>query len=161
MAGQRQKAREELAFKRGGRDTVVDVVPEGARIVDLKPPKNLELCEEALAVWEMTVPDLPHAVRREVPKLIRWIWWWNQWFTLAKAVEFAGATVTTAFGDKVSSEFRALERCEAMIHRIETTFGLDPQARMRLGLTAVKTESALQRLRGGGDRKAPTKLVQP
>lgn len=159
MAGQRQKPREELAFKRGGRDTVVDLVPEGAGVIGAPPPENMALCQEARDVWAMVVPDLPHVVRREYPKLVRWIFWWNRWWTLAKAVESDGDVEQTQFGSKVSSEFRALERAEAMLIRIESQFGLDPQARMRLGLAAVKTETALEKLRGTRERKPPARMA--
>lgn len=161
MAGQRQKAREELAFQRGGRMAVVDLVPEGERVEMAEPPENLVLCEEALAVWKAVVPKLDHVSPREMPVLFRWIVWVNLWWKAYRQLEDQGVTEYTKEGSKLSTPFRAMREAEMMCERIEAKFGLDPQARLRLGLTAVKQETALQKLRGGGTRKPPAPIGAP
>lgn len=158
MAGQRQKAREELAFKRGGRDTVVGLLPQGERIEMKEPPANLDLCAEAREVWRLVVPTLEHVSRRELPLLVRYIVWVNLWWKALRAVENDGVAEYTALGSKLSTQFRALREAEMMCERLEAKFGLDPQARLRLGLSAAKTETALQRLRGDSPRKPPSKM---
>lgn len=159
MAGQRQKSRDELAFKRGGRTAVVDLVPEGQRVEFKEPPEHLNLCAEAVEVWRLVVPELEHVARREFPVLVRWIVWQNVWWLAYRDVTNEGVTEHTKEGSKLSTPFRAMREAEMMCQRIEAKFGLDPQARMRLGLAAVKQETALQRLRGGAERKPPAKIA--
>jgi len=159
MAGQRQKAREELAFKRGGRDTVLGLVGQGDRIEMAEPPANLELCDEAQEVWRLVVPTLEHVSRRELPVLVRYIVWVHLWWQAFRSVEDHGVTEYTKEGSKLSTPFRAMREAEMMCERIEAKFGLDPQARLRLGLSAAKTQTALERLRGGGARKPPAKMA--
>lgn len=158
MAGQRQKAREELAFKRGGRTAVVALVPEGERVVATEPPANLDLCEEAAETWRMVVPSLEHVAKREYPVLVRWIKWVDIWWRATKEVEARGLVEYTDAGSKLSTPFRAMREADMMCQRIEAKFGLDPQAGMRLGLAAVKQETALQRLRGGSERRPPARM---
>lgn len=161
MAGQRQKARDELAFKRGGRDTVLGLTPQGDRIEMKEPPANLDLCQEAQEVWRLVVPTLEHVSQRELPVLVRYITWVHLWWKAFRSVEDHGMTEYTKEGSKLSTPFRAMREAEMMCERLEAKFGLDPQARLRLGLNAAKQETALQRLRGGGARKPPAKMVVP
>lgn len=158
MAGQRQKPRSELSFKRGGRGGSVLVdVSAAERIEMMEPPEGLPLSPDAQQVWRMVVPTLSHIHQRELPVLLRYITWVSLWWQALRTVEALGM-----YGDGgLSAPFRALERAEVVCERLETKLGLEPQARMRLGLSAIKEESALQRLRGGADvaeRKPPARL---
>lgn len=161
MAGQRQKPREELAFRRGGRDTRVQEAPAGESVVGMAPPTWLELGEEAKATWEMIVPTLQHVRQSEFPLLVRWIIWVQAYWIASKEVMDStkpGLVERTAFGTKLSAAFRAMERADMNAQRIEAKFGLDPQARMRLGLQSIAQETALQRLRATPARKPPPRV---
>lgn len=138
---------------------VVDAVPEGARADQMPMPANIDLCEEAQELWRLTVRELPHVAKREYGFLVRWITWCNLWWRALRDLEREGVVEHTAFGSKLSTEFRALRECELMVQRFETKLGLDPQSRMRLGLTAVKEQTALERLRGAGaERRSPAPI---
>lgn len=160
MAGQRQKPREELAFKRGrGRMAVAEPVAEAARADQMPMPENIDLCEEARELWRLTVTELPHVAKREYGFLVRWITWCNLWWRALRELELEGVVEQTVYGSKLSTQFRALRECEMMVQRFETKLGLDPQSRMRLGLTAAKEQTALERLRGAGaERRAPAPI---
>lgn len=186
MAGQRQKPREELAFKRGGRDRVAEEVPAGASVAGVavleragggggaqRPPappsggesegfpcpENMDLLEESRAMWRMVVPTLRHVAAREYGHLVRWIFWWNEWFKLSKDVASAGWDEPTLMGGaKMRPKARGLQTCEMNLLRFENTLGLNPQARMRLGITFAAEQSALERLKGGVAPAKPARM---
>lgn len=161
MAGQRQKPREELAFKRGGRDRVAEATPEGMTVPSLDMPPGLR--PDAQWVWQQTIPlVMKFLVPTDFPIVHRWIYYVNEFMATAELLALEGPIVEQQYGTVLNPRARWLQQLEGNIFRIEGTLGLNPQARMRLGITHAAEQTALEKLRGGrSDRPKPTPMSFP
>jgi|GEM_PF-5186688 len=158
MSGQRQKDRDELAFKRGGRDSVVEYDPS---IGELEFPLSRELLPETRAHIRQCRKDMAGFWRpTDVGQIVRYAETFDAWVRERQALAEEG-TVEPAgkHGRKANPRLQALAIYQNELRALESTLGLSPQGRLRLGIKVLATASALERLRGGGPRRPPAKLV--
>ena len=163
MAGQRQKPREALAFRRGGRDRVLEETPAEIREYALPMPEGLT--PEAQFVWQETMPlAMRHLVPTDFFHVRRWIFWVNEFVKAAAAVVEEDSVVVQAYGTVLNPRARYLQQCEMNLQRLEASIGLHPQARMRHGITFATEQTALEKLkarRGAGERPKPAPMAFP
>lgn len=146
MAGQRQKHPDDLAFKRGGRYQPLVVVGG----TDVQPPALPKGASSAVrSMWrELWGSSLAGAFKpTDVPTLQRWAWWLDQWFRVSAEVASDPLLVQSRTGYALNPKTRYLKQCESSLRELEKAFGMDTLARLRLGLTLVEEQSALQKLK--------------
>lgn len=157
VAGQRQKSRDELAFKRGGRDVVVAFDGAAGPLEFSIPhgllPKTREHVRQLLATmrgyWRES--DL-QVLRRYMLSL-------DRWQRETAALDAEGSVVQTLKGQRINARVSIIDRIEKSMRADENTLGLSPLSRMRLGITALTGETALQKLRGGAERHPPARMA--
>jgi hypothetical protein len=159
MAGQRQKPADQLAFKRGGRGRVLEVVPEEEAVAHQFPvPEGLS--PEAEYVW---VETMEVAKRSLFPtdffQARRWIFWVDRWLKEVAALAGEDSVVWGATGMVRNPRYMVIRQIEANIVHAEQVMGLDPRARMRLGITYSQEQSALAKLKEpASERRRPVPL---
>ncbi len=154
VAGQRQKAREELAFRRGGRTAVAEFDGAGAMVFSF-PHGLLPWTREHVrgllnAMGGYWRPSDMVVLRRYTVTVDRW---------RREYEKLAGeeTIVNTPFGPKPNVRLKVIEQFERSMRADENTLGLSPLSRLRLGIKAVEGQSALERLKG---RRSPRPLSE-
>ncbi len=156
MSGQRQKAREELVNQRGGRDRVVQRDPDQE---PLDFPLSQSLLPETRAyVRECRTEMAGYWRPTDRPVIERYIANLDSWARQRKMLEEEGALVAGKHGPRINPRLRVIEFYEKRLDRDEGKLGLDPQARLRLGIKQLTGMTAIQRLRQGGERKPPARM---
>lgn len=157
VSGQRQKHPDALTFRRGGRVKALQPV----EVTDVSPSFDAPagLLPESAQIWNQTLElARAHLMPTDIFAARRWIHWVNEWFKTVERIEDEGTTVAGTRGTTVlNPDVFYLKTCEANIVHAETTMGLNPQARMRLGITYVEEQSALERLKQIGTGTARPK----
>jgi P27 family predicted phage terminase small subunit len=157
VTGRRQKPPELLADHRASRaqNRALTAVEMGVEPADLAMPAGLEA--EAQAVWVRSVPLIArHTLATDIFAARRWIHWVNEWFVTTAEIAERGTTHEGSRGPTLHPRVRYLKICEAEVQHGESILGLNPLARMRLGISLAKTETALARLKE--PRTKPTRL---
>jgi hypothetical protein len=157
VAGVRQKHADRLAFRRGGRgDVTGPVVPLRLRAEAWPVPKGL--CAEAVIVFEET---MKLASDRILPSdffaVRRWAGWVNRWLREMEAFENEDSVTSGAVSDVVNPRLRALMLIEGKIAEAEQAMGLDPRARMRLGISFAQEQEALTTLKASREGRRPVR----
>lgn len=130
---------------------MLEETPEELRAV-LPMPEGLS--PEAQFVWNETIPmAMKHFFPTDFFHIRRWIFWVNEFVKTAAEVVEEGSVVRGALGsDVLNPRARYLQNCEMNLQRLEASIGLNPQARMRHGITFATEQSALDKLKGRGER---------
>lgn len=154
MAGVRQKHPDRLAFKRGGRaDVAGPNVPARMR-QEWPVPKGLS--EEATLIFQQT---MALASERILPTdyfaVRRWIRWVNRWLREMDLFEDEDMVTAGALTEVVNPRLRGLMLIEGRIVALEQAMGLDPRARMRLGITFAQEQEALTSLKASRQGRRP------
>jgi P27 family predicted phage terminase small subunit len=118
---------------------------------DQQPPACPDgLGIEASAAWDAIWRSPLRAViaHTDLPALERWAWWYDQWLRASSFIERHGPVTRGKRGDEVmNTRVRYLRACEDALGKLEEAFGMNPLARMRLGISAVEGRSAVERLK--------------
>lgn len=153
MAGQRQKHPDQLVYRRGGRVKPLEVVAVSDVSPQFRAPDGL--LPEATQIWDQTLElARAHLMPTDMFQARRWIHWVNEWLKAVARIDEVGVTITGSLGTTVTNpDVYYLKTCEAAIIHAETVMGLNPQARMRLGITYAEEQSALAKLKEIEPRK--------
>lgn len=156
----RQKHPDDLVFRRGGRVKALDVVDPSKPQVAWKPPANIS--GDAVVIWTET---MKMAGSRLLPtdyfQAIRWITWVDRWLTEVALFANEDSVVEAGReGVKTNPRIRAIDSIESKIQHAEQTMGLDPRARMRLGITYKQEQDALDELKARRDGRKPTRVAK-
>jgi P27 family predicted phage terminase small subunit len=146
MSGQRQKHPDKLAYKGSGRYQPLTVVAASHADPPALPDSASATVQQ---VWrDLWASDLAGAFKpTDVPTLKRWAWWFDQWLRVSGEIE-ADPLLTQARGVwSLNPKVRYLKQCESSLRELEKAFGLDPLARLRLGITLADGQAKAQALR--------------
>lgn len=83
----------------------------------------------------------------DLPALGRWAWYFSEWLKASSEIAGEGIVIEGVKGPMFNPRIRYLKLCEASMRELEKAFGMDPLARLRLGLTLVEQESAVAKLK--------------
>ena len=144
--GERQKHPDALVFRRGGRVKALETVEVTAHSPSFDAPDGL--LPEAAQIWNQTLElARAHLMPTDIFAAHRWIHWVNEWFKTVAALGDHIAVEGSRGTPVLSPRVLYLKECEKNIVHAETVMGLNPQARMRLGITYVEEQSALAKLK--------------
>lgn len=162
MAGQRQKNPDDLAFKRGGRYKPLGVVEVEQRDpAFIKVPNPPPDASKAALEWWATLwaSPLSGAIKAtDVAVLYRYVEYFDTWQKGVEDLREEGLLIAGANGGLVRNPVSMIVRqCEAAMRDIERAFGLDPLARMRLGIKFADASKAAAGLKTSGKPRARAK----
>lgn len=159
MAGQRQKPPDQLVFKRGGRGKPLQTVQVTEHSPDFPVPPGL--LPEAEMVWVETMAlARAHLLPTDYFQARRWIHWVNRWLQEISTLADEDLVTRGAVSDVMNPRLRAVLLIEREIKHAETVMGLNPQARMRLGITHVEEQTALEKLKARRQDDQPVRMTR-
>lgn len=148
MTGQRQKVPDALADRRPGRYAPLVPIASGWQHPIPKLPQTIK-DKGVRAVWrDLWTSQLAGVFKpTDVPTLLRWAWWLDQWFRAAREVRSESITIRGANGPTLNPTIRYLKQCETALRELEKAFGMDALARLRLGITLADGQAKAAALR--------------
>lgn len=156
MVAERQKRPEDLAYRRGGRGAALEVVGEERR-VEFPMPDGLSA--EAQYVWQETMALAEASLMpTDFFQARRWIYWVERWLREARVLALEPSIVEGALGEVRNPRFMVIRQIEGNIVHAEQVMGLDPRARMRLGITYKQEQDALDALKARREGRKPTRM---
>lgn len=154
MAGKRQKPPGELVYRRGGRvKPLVPVAP-----AHVAPPSPEGLGEHAVAVWSaFWASRVSGAVdlMADGEALRHWILCVNEREKLRAATVRAPLVKGSHEQLMLNPLFRHIRELNREIARVEEHFGMTPLARLRLGVTYLQEQAAMEELEAKRERRRP------
>lgn len=135
MSGRRQKHPDALQNKRGGRYHPLKLIPPEGRTIPRCPSG---IGAQARAYWKLMWGSRLAGAWGDIDAipLGRYIRYVSEWLVTTAQIEKEGPVITGTRGDPVlHPEVRYVFRLEQVMRDLEKSYGLDPMARLRLGVS--------------------------